>query len=124
MRFPTREAAQEEIDELVSSASHMGYTASDYRVVPAPTGEKPEAEAECPRCHSGTIGLECGRLVCRGECGHDFGSPTSPARFYDNDTEKFVVITGPSELGPTIVVVETEGGDRYEAPVSSLREAK
>jgi len=39
-----------------------------------------EAEEECPNCRSGTIGLENGRLVCRGECGHDFGRecPDSP----------------------------------------------
>jgi len=36
--------------------------------------EKPEAEGECPNCHNGTIGLENGRLICRGECGHDFGA--------------------------------------------------
>jgi hypothetical protein len=34
-------------------------------------------EEECPNCQSGTIGLEHNRLVCRGECGHDFGvAPT------------------------------------------------
>ena len=45
-------------------------------------GWKPEAniseliacpETECPNCHNGTIALENGRLVCRGECGNDFG---------------------------------------------------
>jgi len=32
-------------------------------------------EEECPNCRCGTLGLEDGRLVCRGECGHSFGSP-------------------------------------------------
>ena len=35
---------------------------------------KPTPEDECPNCKNGTIGLEQGRLVCRGECGHDFGT--------------------------------------------------
>ena len=34
-------------------------------------------ECECPNCNNGTIGLEQGHLVCRGECGHDFGSVDS-----------------------------------------------
>lgn len=33
----------------------------------------PVAEYECPNCKNGTVGLEEGRLVCRGECGVDFG---------------------------------------------------
>jgi len=32
-----------------------------------------EEDIECPNCHSGTLGIENDRLVCRGECGHDFG---------------------------------------------------
>ena|ERR1035437_9316861 len=40
----------------------------------APQGTSPVIEDECPNCHNGTIGLENGRLVCRGECGNDFGS--------------------------------------------------
>jgi hypothetical protein len=31
-----------------------------------------EAEDECPNCKSGTVGLENGYLVCRGECGAVF----------------------------------------------------
>lgn len=38
--------------------------------------DEPEPEDECPNCHNGTIGLENGRLVCRGECGTDFGLQT------------------------------------------------
>ena len=34
----------------------------------------PVEEEECPNCSNGTIGLENGRLVCRGECGRDFGA--------------------------------------------------
>lgn len=29
----------------------------------------PEEDAECPECHSGTIGYEEGEARCRGECG-------------------------------------------------------
>ena len=28
------------------------------------------SEDECPICHNGTLGLEEGQLVCRGECGN------------------------------------------------------
>ena len=35
--------------------------------------DKPAPDAECPNCRNGTVGLERGRLVCRGECGTDFG---------------------------------------------------
>lgn len=34
--------------------------------------EQPWAEYECPNCHSGTVGLEEGKLICRGECGTVF----------------------------------------------------
>lgn len=46
----------------------------------------PEAECECPNCRCGTIGVENGRLVCRGECGHDFG----PADDWDGSEEVLV----------------------------------
>lgn len=32
-------------------------------------------EEECHNCHSGTLGLEEGKLVCRGECGNSFELP-------------------------------------------------
>lgn len=41
-------------------------------------------EDECPLCHSGTVGLENGHLVCRGECGNDLG-PYSPPTINNND---------------------------------------
>jgi hypothetical protein len=37
------------------------------------TAARPEPETECPNCHNGTVALEHNRLVCRGECGNDFG---------------------------------------------------
>lgn len=32
-----------------------------------------EEDDECLNCHNGSIGFEEGRMVCRGECGCDFG---------------------------------------------------
>ena len=40
---------------------------------PVDRSPRPVAEEECPNCRNGTVGLEGGRLVCRGECGNDFG---------------------------------------------------
>lgn len=35
-------------------------------------GQGLEKEDECPNCKNGTLGLEEGSLVCRGECGEFF----------------------------------------------------
>jgi len=46
---------------------------SKLELLPAGVEEpEPEEEGECPNCHNGTLGLEEGRLVCRGECGTVF----------------------------------------------------
>jgi hypothetical protein len=34
-------------------------------------------EGECPNCKCGTLAFEGGRIVCRGECGQDFGEEGS-----------------------------------------------
>ena len=36
-----------------------------------------EEESECPNCRCGTLAFEGGRIVCRGECGQDFGEEDS-----------------------------------------------
>jgi len=38
-----------------------------------PLATLPVPDDECPNCQNGTIGLQNDRLVCRGECGNDFG---------------------------------------------------
>jgi hypothetical protein len=48
---------------------------ADVAEVRALVEQEPAAEDECPSCHNGTLGLEEGRLVCRGECGAFFGDP-------------------------------------------------
>ena len=66
---------QSEDFELESRRALAGYY-EELSLADMREGEnQPEAGEECPNCHCGTVGvdLEGANLVCRGECGVDFG---------------------------------------------------
>ena len=58
-------------------------------------------DEECPNCHNGTLGLESGRIVCRGECGQDFGEIV---HVYSADSYAGNPAIGEGLLGPTYIV--------------------
>ena len=47
----------------------------------------PKPDKECPNCHNGTIGSENGQLVCRGECGNDFGPDKDEAADHQSEID-------------------------------------